>query len=101
MKTTIRSIPGPLDQLCCGSAGRIDIVGEVAWQTSDLKLAQFAQDALRIVADRAAVACGYKLYSTIPADVRSPGLFQGLAGIGYTLLRLARPNALPAILAFD
>jgi lantibiotic modifying enzyme len=31
----------------------------------------------------------------------TPGFFQGLAGIGYTLLRLADPQALPSVLAFD
>ena len=30
-----------------------------------------------------------------------PGFFSGLSGIGYTLLRLADPRALPSVLAFD
>jgi hypothetical protein len=33
--------------------------------------------------------------------IADPGFFQGLPGIGYTLLRLSDPQALPSILAFD
>jgi lantibiotic modifying enzyme len=32
--------------------------------------------------------------------VYSPGLFQGAAGIGYELLRLADPERVPSVLLF-
>jgi hypothetical protein len=31
----------------------------------------------------------------------NPPLFQGMAGIGYQLLRLARPDEVPSLLLFD
>ena len=37
----------------------------------------------------------------IPLGVESPGLMTGLAGIGYGLLRLAEPQRVPSILAFE
>jgi lantibiotic modifying enzyme len=33
--------------------------------------------------------------------VYNPGLFQGMAGIGYQLLRLACPDELPSLLLWE
>jgi lantibiotic modifying enzyme len=33
--------------------------------------------------------------------LRIPGLFHGSAGIGYAMLRLAAPDRLPALVAFE
>ncbi|MGI8723347.1 MAG: lanthionine synthetase LanC family protein [Geodermatophilaceae bacterium] len=35
----------------------------------------------------------------MPRGVRTPGLMTGLAGIGYSLLRLSDPENLPSITA--
>jgi lantibiotic modifying enzyme len=35
------------------------------------------------------------------SEVEAPGLMNGLAGIGYGLLRLAAPTSVPSILALD
>jgi len=37
----------------------------------------------------------------VPLGVETPGLMTGLAGIGYGLLRLAEPAAVPAVLLLD
>ncbi|MEU8899911.1 type 2 lanthipeptide synthetase LanM family protein [Nocardia sp. NPDC048505] len=37
----------------------------------------------------------------VPLDVRTPGLMDGLAGIGYELLRLAAPDRIPSILLME
>ena len=34
----------------------------------------------------------------LPRQVDNPGFFQGTAGIGYELLRMARPDLLPSVL---
>jgi lantibiotic modifying enzyme len=36
-----------------------------------------------------------------PADIESPGLMTGLAGIGYGLLRQAEPDRPPSILTLE
>ena len=36
-----------------------------------------------------------------PADIESPGLMTGLAGIGYGLLRVAEPDHVPCILTLE
>jgi lantibiotic modifying enzyme len=35
----------------------------------------------------------------VPLGVEVPGLMTGLSGIGYGLLRLARPELVPSVLA--
>ena len=37
----------------------------------------------------------------LPLGVESPGLMTGLAGIGYGLLRLAAPEAVPSVLCLE
>ena len=47
---------------------------------------------------------GSDKFRTMPYDVpeaRSPGLFDGLAGIGYVLLRLGAADDLPCVLAWE
>jgi lantibiotic modifying enzyme len=36
-----------------------------------------------------------------PLGVETPGLLSGLAGIGYGLLRAARPDVVPSVLTLD
>jgi lantibiotic modifying enzyme len=37
----------------------------------------------------------------LPRSVYQPGFFQGMAGIGYALLRLAHPDLLPSVLLWE
>jgi lantibiotic modifying enzyme len=37
----------------------------------------------------------------LPRQVDNPGFFQGKAGIGYELLRMARPDLLPSVLLWE
>lgn len=98
VEATRRCGPQDADQLCCGSFGRIELllaagcqldrpalVAEArGWATGRVRLAERHQ--------------GYRVISRLPRWVHNPGLFQGVAGIGYELLRLARPGELPAVL---
>jgi lantibiotic modifying enzyme len=40
----------------------------------------------------------FHVHRLLPAGVYNPSLFQGTAGIGYMLLRLARPEVVPPFL---
>ena len=46
-------------------------------------------------------AGAYKLFPNLPRHVFSPSFFQGTAGIGYELLRLAYPELLPSVLLWE
>jgi lantibiotic modifying enzyme len=37
----------------------------------------------------------------LPKQVDNPSFFQGTAGIGYELLRMARPDLLPSVLLWE
>jgi type 2 lantibiotic biosynthesis protein LanM len=90
-----------VDHLCCGNMGRIEVqlvaggrMGAETWATE-------AQRASAWVVRRAAESGGYRLFPLIRTNFPYPGLFGGLAGIGYQLLRLARPGPLPCVLLWE
>ena len=87
----------PFDQCCCGNAGRLDILQQAADRLGQPAL---RDRALHLAAGMIDAARERGYYSCIGerGAVQSPGLFQGLAGIGYTLLRLAKPSELPSFL---
>ena len=92
----------PADNLCCGNFGRIDFLLEAAQrlQNPSLKAAAFR------VAERC-IERHRKQPFTIPQPSASvgphcgPGLWQGIAGIGYSLIRLSAPAQFPCILVFQ
>ncbi len=84
-----------LDHLCCGGMGVVDtLLALHAASNDDAMLASAHARALSIL--RAAKARGGFLLGT--EDGVEPSLFQGLAGVGYGLLRLAEPALLPCVL---
>ena len=56
--------------------------------------------AAQVVA-RAEQTGGFPLHPLLPRSVYQPGFFQGTAGIGYALLRLAYPALLPSVLLWE
>lgn len=89
-----------IDHLCCGNLGRVEVLLVGAQKLSRPDLRQVAlQQATNIVA-RAKQTGAYQLFANLPNSVFNPGFFQGTAGIGYELLRLA-DNNLPSILLWE
>jgi type 2 lantibiotic biosynthesis protein LanM len=84
--------------LCHGSLGNLELVLQAS---QALGLDQWCDEAHRSAgalldaAERDGWRCG------TPRGVESPGLMTGLAGIGYGLLRLAAPAAVPSMLALE
>jgi lantibiotic modifying enzyme len=101
LAVTLAAPLGDLDDLCCGAAGRAEALLTAAhWlDRPDLATAAWARTSLLV--RRADVDGAYRLFADVPPDVDLPGLFPGSAGIGYHLLRLARPLELPALLLWD
>jgi lantibiotic modifying enzyme len=87
----------PADSLCCGNFGNLDFLSELA--------AEKGSDPLRVARTRAACLIGARSRTGYacdgPANEASLGLFPGLAGIGYVLVRLIAPNRVPSLLAFS
>lgn len=89
-----------VDHLCCGNFGRIEVLLVAAQKLSCPKLLETAQKQAAWVVAQADNMGAYRLFGNLP-NLFSPGFFQGTAGIGYELLRLAYPEVLPAVLLWE
>jgi lantibiotic modifying enzyme len=90
-----------VDQICCGSMGRADILLTAGRSLGRIELEDDARALAGQVLARAAVSGRYRLQANLPVGTYSPGLFQGTAGIGYTCLRLAEPELVPSVLCWS
>lgn len=72
-----------------------------AWRTLERpELRRAAATRAKAMVERARGNGGFRLsFDASGGRVFQPGLFRGSAGVGYGLLRLARPDELPCILA--
>jgi len=89
--------PHSLDQLCCGLFGAVDAL-LVAAQHGRPDLSEKARVLARALLVRARDDGGFRLLAGLPPGSGGPGFFQGTSGIGYALLRLARPRLFPSVL---
>jgi type 2 lantibiotic biosynthesis protein LanM len=92
-----------VDTLCCGTLGRIEFICEAAGALDRGDLRELAARRLLTVLQRAAAAGDYRWNSG--KRQFNLGLFRGLSGVGYTLLRqaLARDGdtSLPNMLIWE
>ena len=89
------------EHLCCGNLGRAEILLSAAQWLGDSELAdrsrQLAAAALERSSRRGHVALSSSGFTYVTSR---PGLFQGLAGVGYHWLR-QQQSALPGILTLS
>lgn len=100
LETTL-TCTGKQDHLCCGEMGRVEILLTASDRLSRPDLAETARRRAWDVVRRAQDAGAFLLHPLLPRQVYVPGFFQGTAGIGYTLLRLAQPERLPTVLLWE
>jgi lantibiotic modifying enzyme len=98
INTTKQYKLGNIDQLCCGNLGRIEFLFTAAQKLSQPQLLETAMEKAATVVARAKRRNTYSYNSW---QVYTPGFFQGAAGIGYELLRLAYPDQLPSVLLWE
>jgi type 2 lantibiotic biosynthesis protein LanM len=99
LETTVRDILdrgfGYNHSLCHGALGNLDILLQIeralALPWLQKEIAHQAWNVLDSM-DHHGFLCG------TPVGIESPGLMNGLAGIGYGLLRLAEPGRVPSVL---
>ncbi|KYC43072.1 Lanthionine synthetase C family protein [Scytonema hofmannii PCC 7110] len=101
LNTTQKSSFDRVDRLCCGNFGIIDILLEASNRLSRPSLLKDAQQRAASVVSKAQQNGSFYLFSRHYNDMYNPSLFNGMAGIGYGLLRLSYPKLLPSILLFD
>ena len=95
--TTLRSGFGTNHSLCHGDLGALDFLLQAAHARGNGWQAEVERAKQRVVAsiEENGWICG------VPTAVETPGLMNGLAGIGLGLLRLAEPFAVPSVLALE
>jgi lantibiotic modifying enzyme len=101
LDTTFATSMSPLDNLCCGNLGLV----EVLWTTGQvLNRFDLRARALKLasgVIQRADKQAGYRLMLLGEEWAYNPTFFRGMAGIGYQILRLIYPKRLPCILLLE
>ena len=90
-----------IDHLCCGNFGRSEFLLVAAQKLKQEELWETIQQQVAYCLERAEKSGGFQLFPHLPPDAYSPGFFQGTAGIGYELLRLAQPDLLPSVLLWE
>jgi type 2 lantibiotic biosynthesis protein LanM len=94
-----RASPGQLDTLCCGALGSIEFLCEAAAEgIGQRDIGELALQRLATVLAAAAASGDYRWNSG--KRQFNLGLFRGLAGVGYTLLRRI-DSSLPNVLVWE
>jgi type 2 lantibiotic biosynthesis protein LanM len=100
--STIEHMESNLDHLCCGNFGRISVLWSAGKILGREDLKRIARNETARHLKRFKQKKLFRLYCDLPEEIQSPGLMQGLAGIGYFLLRLSKAgDSLPEILMLD
>ena len=94
------------DTVCCGNMGRLDFLLTVSGQYPGSEAFPSFADLPGVVREHAdAIFAYYRNQGSFRfashAESEPPGFFQGLAGIGYQLLRMLHPGQLPSVLLLE
>jgi lantibiotic modifying enzyme len=96
----------PADHLCCGEFGNLELFLEAGRRLNRPDwIALARQRGAACIARSERVEDGHRsgFHSNLGACELTfmPGLFNGLSGIGYQMLRLAAPQVAPSVLLWD
>jgi lantibiotic modifying enzyme len=92
---------GGSDDLCYGHAGMIEMLLSAYERLGDIRSLEAALTLMERIRQRKCSKGRYDFSLTRGTEIFSPSLFQGVAGVGYMLLRLAAPERLPCLLLLD
>jgi type 2 lantibiotic biosynthesis protein LanM len=101
LQTTQKFCLQDIDHLCCGNFGRIDMLLVAAQKLKQPELFEIAQKHATFVVNKAEKIGYFQIFPRLYKDIYNPGFFQGTAGIGYELLRVAYPEKLPSTLLWQ
>ncbi len=85
--------------ICCGEAGQLMALAELRRKSSDPRLLDAAEAVAAGLCQDVVDDGPWHFYQE--TTVVTPGLFWGLAGVGYSLLHFANPELLPNFLLLD
>jgi type 2 lantibiotic biosynthesis protein LanM len=96
---SVESFVPPADSLCCGKLASIELMlcAESKFGRSGL----YDRACRRAAAMLDRTRSRRNGYASRSETLTHPGLFAGLSGLGYQLLRLAHPDRVPAVLLWE
>jgi type 2 lantibiotic biosynthesis protein LanM len=98
----MKSVSDGSDHICCGNFGRVLVLQEIGRSTNRPELVKMAESLAARLVWRARKQEGrYRFLREYVGYVSFPGLFQGMSGVGYSLLRLAFPDLVPAVIRLE
>jgi type 2 lantibiotic biosynthesis protein LanM len=101
IQTTIASPLSGHDHVCCGNFGRLELLIEAALRLGRPDLLDETRWRSAVLVRRAKRKGQYRFFAEASGTPKCLSLFQGIAGIGYELLRLAAPDRLPCLLLWQ
>lgn len=101
LDTTLGNLHQKPDHLCCGIAGRIDALLIASEVLSEPALYDTAYETASSIVRESESAGGFFYHSKLPRNIFVPGLFPGVSGIGYLLLRLVHPDIFSSVLLLE
>ena len=101
LATTRAAVLAELDHACCGNMGRVEVLLYAAQKLKRPDLLAAAYDLTAQVLRRARSKGRFGWVSDLGMDVFDPSFFTGASGVGYTFLRLAKPDVLPCVLLIE
>lgn len=84
--------------LCHGASGNLEFLLQITQQLPDTNQKARAQ---QVASDLVTTIYQKGLIGGAPLGIETMGLMNGLAGIGYSLLRVAYPARVPSLLLFE
>jgi type 2 lantibiotic biosynthesis protein LanM len=91
-----------MDHWCCGNFGIAEVLNYIAGEMEMPQAQSLAASLVEQSLSRALKSAFFRFEPSLGENFCfSPSLFRGIAGIGYSLLRLTDPGGLPNILAFE
>ena len=98
MKTTLNAVEAPADHLCCGNMSRVEALLTIGRFFKNENCCMRSKELAVSIAKRAIKRHHFELpASRFNYEIYLPGFFEGLSGIGYQLLRVAKPECFPSI----
>lgn len=101
LQTTHKTGLQSIDQICCGNFGRSEVFLVAAQKLAHPQWYEYALELATMSVQHATKTGNYRFFGNLPDSIFHPCFFQGAAGIGYQLLRLAYPEVLPSVLLWQ
>jgi lantibiotic modifying enzyme len=92
---------GETDDLCCGRMGHVEALLSAYSRLGEVRYLDAALREAEEVRRQARHRGGYNVAAARGSQRFAPTFFQGIAGVGYTFLRLAQPAALPCVAVLE